>query len=202
MSIGPKVINTALQKVLAFPGRSVIDNTTEAELGADGGQTSWYVNFVFKNLYSTGPNQNYDNIEMTFDSTTNYWTVPLNEPALQAILVDRSKWIASVKNDGVNNPVSPIMREFNLDEFVIDNDSLRDILKDLPFDYKIDTTPGSESAYMYWYRDDTVIGNPDYTRFRAEVYMGGSGNTLATSVELITHRGAIELFVAPPPPAP
>lgn len=195
---GPQVINWNLQKVMAFPGQNVIDEAQEKELGSELSETTWTVDLKFKNLYSTGATQTVAAKVMTYDSETDYWFLDIDTD-IKNVLIDRSKWVAQVIHNAASG-TDPLLKPFKLLEFMIDLDSLRDTVKDLPFDYKIDTSPGSESAYICWYDSDSNIGNVSNIQYIAPVYMGGSGALFASKPELVTHRGSIIAFTPPFPP--
>jgi hypothetical protein len=196
--MGPQVINLNLQKALAFPGQNVIDDLTDKELGAELGETSWDIDLKLKDLYSLSATQTITDKVINYDSETDYWYLQL-DGEIQDVLVDRSKWVAQIIHNNTSG-TNPSLRSFKLLEFMIDSDSLRDVTKDLPFDYKIDTTPGSESSYICWYTSDANIGQIESIVYRAPVYMGGSGTNFATKPELVTHRGGIATYTPPAPP--
>jgi len=194
--MGPQVINWNLQKIIAFPGQNVIDDENENEMGRELGESSWTIDFKLKNLYSPAATQTIASKVMNYDTETDYWFIDIDTD-LKNVLVDRSKWVGQIIHNAASGS-DPTLRSFKLMEFMIDLDSLRDVIKDLPFDYKIDTTPGSESSYICWYDEDAHIGQEEYIVYRAPVYMGGSGTNFATKPELVTHRGGIASYTPPP----
>ena len=183
VSIGdiPSSFDNGVDSVLAFNGTSVIDDTDQLPLGEGGhsGHTSIQVDVQFFDLMTGAAVLAVTDITMTYQSTVKYWTVAVAD--IKSVLTDRHKYVGLVTENGV----TANMRDFTINEFVIDNDSLEASLMRQPFQIEI----GAE-AWIVWYNPGQ-IGVVDQETYKAPAYEDGTGTTWATDPAKVTHRGAI-----------
>ena len=116
------------------------------------------------------------NKTMTYESDPEIWTIDVAD--FSGSLTDKHKYVAKISQYGAS-----VMRNFKLQEFVVDNDGFEATWMTLPYQVVIGVT-----SKIIWY-EDTTWAVPLY---EAEVYQDGVGTTSATDASRVTHRGPIE----------
>lgn len=193
---GPQVINPQRDSMLSINGYYVIDDTTQTEIGLEGGYNpplSIPVSIAFANLtdsYSSGSTEFLTGvIDMIYLPSTNYWVIKLDENdstgrTIASYLENGKKYCARVIESGSTYN----MRSFNLSEFSVDHEAIYKTTVDLPYQIEKD----SSKMYIRWYDNVNNFGDPAHREYEAEAYMNGEGTIPATDPGLITHRGPIK----------
>lgn len=174
----PQVINLIEDSVIAIDGDSVIDDTTQVNLGTPGyTHPNIPVNIILYDITTGLSITTISNAAMVYNENADHWTISLSTAGgsaeLEDVFVDRHKYVARITEYGT----SENMRAFKLSEFAVDSDIIE------------------RTAFTI------IIGSPSYIRwvnvkgsYQAPVYEGGTGTTPATSIEKITHRGNISVY--------
>lgn len=170
-----QVINPYKDKVLAFDGYTVINDTTQLELGREISISEILVDINFWDLMDNS-NVSVGPITMTYHETVDFWTVDVAD----VMLTDMHKYVGRVMESA---PASNNMRAFKILEFSIYHDDLENTLFSLPYEIVI----GDGIAKFQWY-DNLSDKNVLYI---ADAFEGGEGTTYATHPSRVTHRGPI-----------
>ena len=176
-----QVINPYKDSVMAFDGYTVINNTTQLELGREVSISEILVDINFWDLMNNS-NVSVGPIKMTYHETVDFWTVDVADVMgrLADGLADMHKYVGRVMEA---SPAPNSMRAFKILEFSIYHDDLENTLFSLPYEIVI----GIGIAKFQWY-DNLIDKNVLYI---ADAYEGGVGTTYATHPSRVTHRGPI-----------
>jgi hypothetical protein len=180
----PQVINLLQDAVMAFDGDTVIDDTDQVPLGSGKSITLALVDVDVYDLMSNSHAGTAMGLTMTYRSSVDFWTIDIVDLYNAGILQDKRKYVARV-SESSGGTVN--MRDFKVDEFCVDNDSLEDVLMKLP--YQVEIADGE--AWIRWYDYTANFGNPASIKYSAQAYEGGVGTTFATDPSRVTHRGPV-----------
>lgn len=179
-----QVINPYKDSVLAFDGYTVINDTTQQELGRELTVSEILVDINFWDLMDNS-NVSVGPVTMTYHETVDFWTVDIADVINS--LTDMHKYVGRVME---SDPAPNNMRAFKILEFTIYYDDLENTLFALPYEIVI----GEGTAKFQWY-EVGHMGESDHILYIADAYEGGVGTTYATHPSRVTHRGPITKYL-------
>jgi hypothetical protein len=168
---------TDYDKLLVIDAANVIDDTTQLPIVL----ATIEVTVTLINMTTASEDSEDVTMQRSTDGMTYYIDLD-TESALKALLLDKTKYVGSIAENGGGN-----MRTIRIEEFAVDYGQIDAITASKAFQY---TGLGTADAKIVWYDDETFTD----ARFEALVYEGGSGTTPATRPERVTHRGRITVI--------